>query len=404
MTDAEAKYDQTTTHQQSWTDKGVVQDSVLSGMDVDSEGKNREEVDGEAVGELELLLGGVSSSLVIEEEVGVLPEGSAELAGLKVVPVVGEEIKLIITPLKEVGSEEDLVRHTKTEDSISNLRELVDRDLNGYQWENDIVICKRHDELGHVRKQICVPRFHRSTILQLAHEGFGHQSKKKVAHHIQKAFYWPTMWKDVASHCRSCETCQRVSKQKPIPVPMVERDLVTIPFERLCVDIVGPLPKAKGGCEYLLTYIDSGSRWPEALPIKVGNTQSVITELNSIFSRNGFPRVLVSDNGVQFTSNTFMRYCSAHDIKKIEMAPYHPQSNGIVEQMHGTLVPFVHKYFDGKWPEMVQLALYFLRMTPNGSTGFSPYLIVHGWEPANPLEVLQQGWLEEELREMDMYK
>ena len=53
---------------------------------------------------------------------------------------------------------------------------------------------------------------------------------------------------------------------------------------------------------------------------------------------------------------------------------------------------------------MVQLALYFLRMTPNGSTGFSPYLIVHGWEPASPLEVLLQGWLEEKLQEMDMYQ
>ena len=137
------------------------------------------------------------------------------------------------------------------------------------------------------------------------------------------------------------------------------------------------------------------------------NTQSVITGLNSIFSTNGFPRVLISDNGVQFTSKTFQRYCSTHDIKKIETEPYHTQSNGIVERMHGTLVPLIHKYCDGKkgrWPEMVQLALYFLRMTSDGSTGFSPYPIVHNWVPASPLEVLQQGWLEEELREMDMYQ
>ena len=126
------------------------------------------------------------------------------------------------------------------------------------------------------------------------------------------------MWKDVASHCRSCEICQRASKQKPIPASMIERELVTIPFERVCVDIVGSLPKDKGGCEYLLTYSDVGSRWPEAVPIKVANTQSVITGLNSIFSTNGFPRVLISDNGVQFMSKTFQRYCSAHDIKKIE--------------------------------------------------------------------------------------
>jgi len=53
---------------------------------------------------------------------------------------------------------------------------------------------------------------------------------------------------------------------------------------------------------------------------------------------------------------------------------------------------------------MLQLALFFLRMTLNHSTGFSPYIVVHGWEPASPIEMLQQGWLWEELREMDVYQ
>ena len=57
-----------------------------------------------------------------------------------------------------------------------------------------------------------------------------------------------------------------------------------------------------------------------------------------------------------------------------------------------------------KWPDILQLALYFLRMTPNSSTGFSPYMVVHGWEPASPIEVLQQGWLEEQFKELDVYK
>ena len=91
--------------------------------------------------------------------------------------------------------------------------------------------------------------------------------------------------------------------------------LVRCPKLREDVNISSPI---------LMLAVD-GSRQYQA------NTQSVITGLNSIFSRNGFPRVLIFDNGVQFTSKTFQRYCSTHDIKKIETAPYHPQSNGIVE-------------------------------------------------------------------------
>ena len=68
------------------------------------------------------------------------------------------------------------------------------------------------------------------------------------------------MWRDTASHCWSCEQCQRATKHKPLPAPMIEHDIITQLFERVCVDIVGLLPKAKGGYEFLLTYIDVGSR------------------------------------------------------------------------------------------------------------------------------------------------
>ena len=100
----------------------------------------------------------------------------------------------------------------------------------------------------------------------------------------------------------------------------------------------GPLPKAKGGYEFLLTYIDVGSRWPEAIPLKKATTQTVINALKTIFSRNGYPRIFVTDNGSQFTSRMFEKYCHMHGIDKVETATYRPKSNGIVEQIHGTLV------------------------------------------------------------------
>ena len=54
------------------------------------------------------------------------------------------------------------------------------------------------------------------------------------------------------------------------------------------------------------------------------------------------------------------KFCQIYGIGKVETPPYRPQSNGLVEQMHGTLVPLIHKHCDrtkGKWPEIVQLAL-----------------------------------------------
>ena len=48
--------------------------------------------------------------------------------------------------------------------------------------------------------------------------------------------------------------------------------------------------------EYLLTYIDKATRWPEAIPIRKATTGIITSKLTDIFSRIGFPGVVVTDN------------------------------------------------------------------------------------------------------------
>ena len=49
---------------------------------------------------------------------------------------------------------------------------------------------------------------------------------------------------------------------------MQARQIVTVPSERVAVDIVDPFSVAKGGFSNLLTCIDMATRWPEAVPLK----------------------------------------------------------------------------------------------------------------------------------------
>ena len=90
---------------------------------------------------------------------------------------------------------------------------------------------------------------------------------------------------------------------------MVEREVVVIPCERVCVDLVGPLPRAKGGYEHMLTCVDVATRWPEAVPIRSTTAKSVIEHLTRIFARKGFPGTIVTDNGAQFVAKAFQRFC-----------------------------------------------------------------------------------------------
>ena len=66
------------------------------------------------------------------------------------------------------------------------------------------------------------------------------------------------------SYGRTCKESQRVNKSKPIPTPMVVQEIVTTSFERVCVDLVGQLPKSN---TLLLTYIDLASMWPDTVPM-----------------------------------------------------------------------------------------------------------------------------------------
>ena len=40
------------------------------------------------------------------------------------------------------------------------------------------------------------------------------------------------------------------------------------PFESVAFDLVGPLPKCKGGHRFILTYVCLATKWPEAVPVR----------------------------------------------------------------------------------------------------------------------------------------
>ena len=134
-------------------------------------------------------------------------------------------------------------------------------------------------------------------------------------------------------------------------------------------------------------------RWPEAIPIRKVTTNVIIAQLKSIFCRNGFPTTLVSDNGPQFKSAQFSKYLKSQGIQHVTASPYHPQGNGVVERMLGTLNTIIAKSIEkkGNWAEVVPMCLYFMRCTPNRSAGVSPFLLKHGWKPVTPLQLLSRA-------------
>ena len=119
-------------------------------------------------------------------------------------------------------------------------------------------------------EQLVVPKKLRKPILELAHQIplAGHLGKKKTAKRILQRFYWPTVFCDVKEHCQACTNCQKLSARKVHPAPMIPLPVISEPFQRVAMDIVGPLLKSCSGNRYILVMCDYATRYPEAVPLK----------------------------------------------------------------------------------------------------------------------------------------
>ena len=70
-----------------------------------------------------------------------------------------------------------------------------------------------------------------------------------------------------------------------------------------------------------LIAVDAFSKWPEVVQMSSTTATGTIKKLTRIFAQQGFPKVLVSDNGMQFTSQEFQSYCQQHGIQHIRSPP-----------------------------------------------------------------------------------
>ena len=174
-----------------------------------------------------------------------------------------------------------------------------------FEMGGDLLVRRyKRPEDGILLRQVLVPKKLRNEILRLGHEGIlaGHLGIKKSSDRILTNFYWPGILGDIRRYCQSCDICQRtVDKGSVRKAPVQSVPWVHIPFDKVAIDLIGPLhPVTNRGKRYILTVADYATRYPEAVPLEKIDTESIAEALIVIFSRVGFPREILSDNGSQF--------------------------------------------------------------------------------------------------------
>lgn len=121
--------------------------------------------------------------------------------------------------------------------------------------------------------------------------------------------WWPEIDKAIAETVKSCSACQG-TKNQPQKAPLHPWAWATAPWERVHVDFAGPFLG-----KMFLVATDSHSKWPEVVIMSSTTSSKTIVVLRELFSCNGIPRHLISDNGPQFISEEFCRFMVSNGIK-----------------------------------------------------------------------------------------
>uniref|UniRef100_A0A2N9F8L8 Uncharacterized protein n=1 Tax=Fagus sylvatica TaxID=28930 RepID=A0A2N9F8L8_FAGSY len=181
---------------------------------------------------------------------------------------------------------------------------------------------------------------------------------------LQTGYWWPYMQKDAVDYVRKCDKCQRFSHSVHQPAGELQPLVSPWPFAQWGMDLVGPLPKATGNRRWLIVATDYFTKWVEAEPLaNIRDRDSIKFVWKNIITRFGIPKTIISDNGTQFTSKPFTKYCSELGIKNVYSSPAYPQSNGQAEASNKTVT------------------------TPRRSTGETPFSLAYGSEAVIPLEI-----------------
>ncbi|XP_062585296.1 uncharacterized protein K02A2.6-like [Saccostrea cucullata] len=149
----------------------------------------------------------------------------------------------------------------------------------------------------------------------------GHLGIVRMKAYARSYVWWPNIDSDLEQTCRSCAGC--LSKIKYRCTIYTGLKL----WYRVHVDYAGPFKNAM-----FLIVIDAHSKWPEVFHMTSTTASATVKTLRTLFSRQGIPNEVVSDNGPQFISAEFKQFMTQNGIRHITSAPYHPRTNGQAER------------------------------------------------------------------------
>ena len=229
----------------------------------------------------------------------------------------------------------------------------------------------------------------KAALLRSAHDEHGHMGVTKTYRRLRQVVFWRHMRKDIEEYIQSCDICEMKGKatdRAHDPKLILRHPPVYRPFQRVSVDLIGPLPESYTGHKHVVVMVDHFTKWVITRPICSKEAEQVAEALiQALYMVHGPAEVLLADNGSEITANQV----NAHVFQRLgshltNTTGYHPASNGQVERINRILKEAIAKYTDDKdhrdWDRLLPLVTHSINTSVSSATGYSPYLLLYGRE------------------------
>lgn len=342
------------------------------------------------------------------EKAGTLPK-LTDLTFTRAKIINRGKYKLILLPIKLNATRE--VESSDMTECIRSLRDVINElqlpsfsmaqtdKIDSIPWINILNKLKKHLSDLDITITICkglitLPKEElREVLIKEKHASTigGHKGVTKTYNRLRQNFYWPTMKKDVQDFIKKCRDCQ-LKKLTRIKTkqPMIITDTPETAFDKISMDIVGPLPVTPQGHLYILTIQDLLTKYAVAIPLKE-TTSYVIAEvfLKHFICIYGAPRALLTDQGSVFFTSIMRNLAKRFRIDHYRTTAYHPQSNGSIERSHHVLTEYLKMYTnaDANWDEHLPTAMFSYNTSVHEGTLYTPFALIFGRTPRLPSAV-----------------
>ena len=191
---------------------------------------------------------------------------------------------------------------------------------------------------------------------------------------------------DCISRCLTC-----LKKNKGTSVPPVQPIISSYPGERLVGDLTKmPFPDSETGEVYIFLIVDHFTKFLWACPLQDKDAESiahvyhdVLQELEHLETTEQAIQLMIhTDNGREFVNQVVERVARQHTARRITGAPYHPQSQGVVERKNQTVKGKLIALCDDQhtWSKHVPDVVMNENNAVCDTTGTRPHLILKGFD------------------------